>query len=211
MRPSAATESDHGDGAPARDRGAARPSGALTQVARTLRSRRARPDTHERPLLCGRRQRQLLCSRYRPRARGNCARVTGSPKRHIFPHTHSEPHTVTHTTFNGHFHTRERGTGTTRVRHHTRETTANTTPSPLHNHACVNITPGRTSKYLPVCLCSWLAMITAKDGPYGSATACPCSSLSMSIYIYNGRAPGRLGTARRPQGSRLAGGRSATP
>ena len=28
---------------------------------RTLRSRRARPDTHERPLLCGRRQRQLLC------------------------------------------------------------------------------------------------------------------------------------------------------
>ena len=49
VRPSAAPESDHGDGAPARDRGAARPSGALTQVpstARTLRSRRARPDTH---------------------------------------------------------------------------------------------------------------------------------------------------------------------
>ena len=33
---------------------------------RTLRSRRARPDTHERPLLCGRRQRQLLCSRRAP-------------------------------------------------------------------------------------------------------------------------------------------------
>ena len=65
MRPSAAPESDHGDGAPARDRGAhsgapisrgSTVSGALTQVpstARTLRSRRARPDTHERPLLCG--------------------------------------------------------------------------------------------------------------------------------------------------------------
>ena len=69
MRPSAAPESDHGDGAPARDQGAARPSGALTQVpstARTLRSRHARPDTHERPLLCGRRQRQLLCSRGAP-------------------------------------------------------------------------------------------------------------------------------------------------
>ena len=35
MRPSAAPESDHGDGAPARDRGAARPSGALTQVPST--------------------------------------------------------------------------------------------------------------------------------------------------------------------------------
>ena len=29
---------------------------------RTIRSRRARPDTHERPLLCGRCQRQLLCT-----------------------------------------------------------------------------------------------------------------------------------------------------
>jgi hypothetical protein len=37
---------------------------------RTLRSRRARPDTHERPLLCGRRQRQLLCSRGAPAAEG---------------------------------------------------------------------------------------------------------------------------------------------
>ena len=35
MRPSAAPESDHGGGAPARDRGAARPSGALTQVPST--------------------------------------------------------------------------------------------------------------------------------------------------------------------------------
>ena len=35
MRPSAAPECDHGDGAPARDRGAARPSGALTQVPST--------------------------------------------------------------------------------------------------------------------------------------------------------------------------------
>ena len=35
MRPSAAPESDHGDGAPARDRGAAQPSGALTQVPST--------------------------------------------------------------------------------------------------------------------------------------------------------------------------------
>ena len=35
---------------------------------RTLRSRRARPDPHERPLLCGRRQRQLFCSRGAPAA-----------------------------------------------------------------------------------------------------------------------------------------------
>ena len=42
---------------------------------RTLRSRRARPDTHERPLLCGRRQRQLLCSRGAPAAEGVDARV----------------------------------------------------------------------------------------------------------------------------------------
>ena len=41
---------------------------------RTLRSRRARPDTHERPLLCGRRQRQLLCSRGAPAAEGVEAR-----------------------------------------------------------------------------------------------------------------------------------------
>ena len=34
----AAPESDHGDGAPARDRGAARPSGALTQVPSTAPS-----------------------------------------------------------------------------------------------------------------------------------------------------------------------------
>ena len=41
---------------------------------RTLRSRRARPDPHERPLLCGRRQRQLFCSRGAPAAEGVEAR-----------------------------------------------------------------------------------------------------------------------------------------
>ena len=43
MRPSAAPESDHGDGAPARDRGASRPSGALTQVSSTAPSPRIPP------------------------------------------------------------------------------------------------------------------------------------------------------------------------
>ena len=41
---------------------------------RALRSRRARPDPHERPLLCGRRQRQLFCSRGAPAAEGVEAR-----------------------------------------------------------------------------------------------------------------------------------------
>ena len=43
QRPSAAPESDHGDGAPARDRGASRPSGALTQVPSTAPSPRIPP------------------------------------------------------------------------------------------------------------------------------------------------------------------------
>ena len=44
------------------------PLGHLGRSLRCLRpplalgSRRARPDLHERPLLCGRRRRQLLCS-----------------------------------------------------------------------------------------------------------------------------------------------------
>ena len=45
-----------------------------TRPPRTLRSRRARPDPHERPLLCGRRQRQLFCSRGAPAAEGVEAR-----------------------------------------------------------------------------------------------------------------------------------------
>ena len=51
---------------------------------RTLRSRRARPDTHERPLLCGRRSRQLLCSRGAPAAEGVEARGgRGGGDRHV--------------------------------------------------------------------------------------------------------------------------------
>ena len=51
---------------------------------RTLRSRRARPDLHERPLLCGRRQRQLLCSRGAPAAEGVEARgERGGGDRHV--------------------------------------------------------------------------------------------------------------------------------
>ena len=51
---------------------------------RTLRSRRARPDPHERPLLCGRRQRQLFCSRGPPAAEGVEARGgRGGGLRHV--------------------------------------------------------------------------------------------------------------------------------
>ena len=51
---------------------------------RTLRSRRARPDPHERPLLCGRRQRQLFCSRGAPAAEGVEARGgRGGGDRHV--------------------------------------------------------------------------------------------------------------------------------
>ena len=51
---------------------------------RTLRSRRARPDPHESPLLCGRRQRQLFCSRGAPAAEGVEARGgRGRGYRHV--------------------------------------------------------------------------------------------------------------------------------
>ena len=51
---------------------------------RTLRSRRARPDPHESPLLCGRRQRQLFCSRGAPAAEGVEARGgRGGGDRHV--------------------------------------------------------------------------------------------------------------------------------
>ena len=64
-------------GHPARSLGCTRP-------LRTLRSRRARPDTHERPLLCGRRQRQLFCSRGPPAAEGVEARGgRGGGVRHV--------------------------------------------------------------------------------------------------------------------------------
>ena len=55
-----------------------------TRPPRTLRSRRARPDPHERPLLCGRRQRQLSCSRGAPAAEGVEARGgRGGGDRHV--------------------------------------------------------------------------------------------------------------------------------
>ena len=64
-------------GHPARSLGCTRP-------LRTLRSRRARPDTHEIPLLCGRRQRQLFCSRGPPAAEGVEARGgRGGGLRHV--------------------------------------------------------------------------------------------------------------------------------
>ena len=49
-----------------------RPSGALSRVPRI--PRRTRPDPHARPLLCGRRRRQLFCSRGAPAAEGVEAR-----------------------------------------------------------------------------------------------------------------------------------------
>ena len=64
-------------GHPARSLGCNRP-------LRTLRSRRTRPDTHEIPLLCGRRQRQLFCSRGPPAAEGVEARGgCGGGVRHV--------------------------------------------------------------------------------------------------------------------------------
>ena len=64
-------------GHPARSLGCNRP-------LRTLRSRRTRPDTHEIPLLCGRRQRQLFCSRGPPAAEGVEARGgRGGGVRHV--------------------------------------------------------------------------------------------------------------------------------
>ena len=48
-----------------------RPSGALSRVRIP---RRTRPDPHARPLLCGRRRRQLFCSRGAPAAEGVEAR-----------------------------------------------------------------------------------------------------------------------------------------
>jgi len=62
MRPSAAPESDHGDGAPARDWGAARPSGALTQVPSTA------PNPHQIPPRAPRYARAPLALRPAPAA-----------------------------------------------------------------------------------------------------------------------------------------------
>ena len=62
-----------------RARGEARLAGAMRSAIRGAQSgaripRRTRPDPHARPLLCGRRRRQLFCSRGAPAAEGAEAR-----------------------------------------------------------------------------------------------------------------------------------------
>jgi len=75
--PAGAREGEAAEGR--RARGEARLAGAMRSAIRGAQSgaripRRTRPDPHARPLLCGRRRRQLFCSRGAPAAEGVEAR-----------------------------------------------------------------------------------------------------------------------------------------
>ena len=86
--PAGAREGEAAEGR--RARGEARLAGAMRSAIRGAQSgaripRRTRPDPHARPLLCGRRRRQLFCSRGAPAAEGVEARAWARRGRHV-PH-----------------------------------------------------------------------------------------------------------------------------